>query len=406
MASPKKEIRRFWEISSINAIQSPVRFSVLTSSYHKVWLKADFVNLHHEFDMKQGISTFVSDNDFEYILICSGTEVLFMSLPNFQLFHFFENCFESNINSSNVIPSKQAFVAASPFEIKIWQCQTFQNLFSIQNANSSLNGFLPYILRQSAVFFATGGEDNNIRIWRAKEEEFLSSSQAGILHEPYNILTDHKEFITAAVFLRKFLITSDANLTTIVWSENFVNLRILNDSYYVLHFGLLDRQLILNVVTPIEANSEAISEETSMFLVFDVSSDDFSQWRCLNEGKNTAKAMRSQVFQVLKAETGVVVLTVSENDNKVKFWNVLKTWEFAKQPTIQTSSYQQALNREPKLFGDNQFNQVVVKPKTSTQINFKGDKLAKTFITSILTIENLSPDMKRMLDVCLNLHEQ
>mmetsp|Transcript_2037 Transcript_2037/g.2949 ORF Transcript_2037/g.2949 Transcript_2037/m.2949 type:complete len:593 (-) Transcript_2037:1288-3066(-) len=371
-------------------------------------------------------------------------------------------------SSQDVNSSFQDLVACGSldFTIKCWNAKTWECLFSCTDHEDSILCMAFWIESDKQRYhLCSGSDDSTIKVWdmlQAQNTPKASSASKVALTElkEMKTLKKHSEFVSVLAVIspmkirgggnnennyKLHMVSGSADFTILIWNENYDCIRTLNNNMFPNHIGIVGGGLFMTLQ---DGNEE--HEDVEYLQGWSVGSTDPMKWVLIPKARTKMLKCNCLVAETIEQDEKQksFLACASEDEVTIQIWTSpfpYKPSEVKRVPIINAIPTEKP-NGKRKAVGvvnpsaevattsnldtskSSRFHQPKkIKPeakevtlpdptpKKKTTRNgsssipigakFPGDLLAKDFIENILKLNDLSPDMTRLLNVCLSLHE-
>uniref|UniRef100_A0A7S3LSI0 Uncharacterized protein n=1 Tax=Aplanochytrium stocchinoi TaxID=215587 RepID=A0A7S3LSI0_9STRA len=401
----------------------------------------------------------------EFLVVSVGCDLYLISFKTWKCFYKIGDAFTNEIQTmvaynETDASSKQINLLACgslDFTIKCWNASSWECMFTCTDHEEAVLCMLFWHNKENGTFrIVSGSDDCTIKVWNIGDSihkvrnGLPAGGQTPELKEE-KTLTKHSEFVSTLCLVTTkdtkpqsaitYMLSGSADFSILVWNQEFTCIRTLEDNKFPNHIGVMGTGLFATLQWGNEEH-----EDVEYLQGWNVSHPDPMKW-CLIPRANT-KILKSNCFFAgtvpSDAKEKPFLACATEDESFVQVWTSPYSYTPGQEMNVRITSADVPEDVKPQIkkadilqmaeasvaakkgkvenekvenkrkFDGNIEN--VSQKKTKTNVDssspqaksngkFPGDQLAKNFVKNVLQLDGLSPDMKRLLGVCLSLHE-
>jgi len=389
------------------------------------------------------------------IAITAGCDIYIVSTESWSVVHHVQEAHENEIQTITfmTLSSGQfAFTCSLDHAIRVWHASTWRCLCQYSGHTDAVLTLCPFVPVGEKPFngrLCSGSDDSTIQVWdvestikaalatNAPDLPVVSKKAEHVLDES---TSGHSDFVCTLCTVNgdpanPYLVSGSADFSIRVWNQSWQCVRVLETDKFATKLAWAGTTLYA------ATRSGADFDECSLEF-WSVSSPAPIKWQIRPQSLNiplpsdiSLLLLNISDFRITPPEgkqgTGLAVLSASEE------WNEVHAWAFPiklAQSVISHNGKSEELEGQIALSPENRAaaappapsagatqgpgasvvapvpNHVTAAPSTSLAAprstavgTYTGDTLAKRFISTMLELDNLSPDMTRLLQACASL---
>mmetsp|Transcript_34630 Transcript_34630/g.55352 ORF Transcript_34630/g.55352 Transcript_34630/m.55352 type:complete len:545 (+) Transcript_34630:3706-5340(+) len=373
----------------------------------------------------------------KYLALSCGCDVVLVSIMNWSVIYLAEDAHESDINCMSVVsvdfskpnPTKVVVTGGMDYKIKGWDTTTWKCLFVLGGHQDMVLGLEVFPRPQEGDLHSqrlvSCGDDSTMQVWdimgawngsKANSESVFQVAKAE------HVIKEHEDFVSVLCVVpvqkdASFLVSCSGDFTMRVWNSKWECVRVLEGDKFVTHIHWQGGILVAST----RAGNDFEENSLEMWTVSDPLP---VKWQA--RSKATLRVMNptdllAESIDLLKyvpkgasappKPVSSIVITSTEEESVLSIWGTPFRVKEGGAKIEQKSKDHVPPESLVSVAGTSKSNQqgIVALPEACGDIDtnlsrYSGDVLAKKFIANVLELPNLSPDMTRLLNVCVNLH--
>ncbi len=363
---------------------------------------------------------------FDIIVVGSGCNLYLIDIWGWKLIHCVEDAHDNEIQiitpAFDIDKTKTFFTGSLDCSIKAWNASSFTCLFTLNEHKDAVlcMAYFPATATHQAQL-ASGSDDCKIHVWSphddvVKASKLPPSTLAPFLPvlkndiKPTKTLTQHTDFISSICAVsgwqtdESFMISSSGDFTVRVWTRAFELAHVLETDKFVLNTAQLGSFLVTAVRSGEDLDEGDIE-------VYNLQGPDPKEW--ILKDAMTRKVLMPACMAVHNMTysdfasnsqtpkgTSPIILASAEEEAYISV--LFCPFKIVPPEQKQTD----VVPQQPSKQLDAGTTSLVPSPSTAVSNGtYPGDALAKEFVGTVLKMGGLSPDMQRLLNVCMHLHE-